>query len=236
MAESAPHVLYEDAVESGPAVNLLPNGGFEYYTEGADKRPVGWATQEPIEFVTDVIHGGRRAARISSTYASINNINRLPVTLKPHTTYTLSAWVRSKGIEGEPGAQVYPYEFDGAQGLGMITVVGTTPWWRYALVFTTGEDGQGRVSFGVYGAVGTAWSDDLALHEGAHLLWRVLAREFSRGLVLVRPPVASYGDETARDFALDAAWRQVHLDGSRGEPTRSVRLRSGEAVVLVRPD
>jgi len=234
--KSAPRVLYEGEVESGLAVNLLQNGGFEYYREGEDRGPVGWATQEPVEFVTDVVHGGRRAARISSTSASINNINRLPVTLKPNTTYTLSAWVRTEGIEGEPGAQVYPYEFDGAQGLGMITVVGTTPWRRYALAFTTAQDTEGRINFRVYGAVGTAWFDDLALHEGTYLPWRVLARDFTSGLVLVRPPVAGYGDETARDFALDTAWRPLHMDGGLGEATRSVRLRSGEAVVLARAD
>ncbi len=214
--------------------NLLPNGDFEK-DEDRDGKPDGWEIAEPVELVTDVVHSGRQAVRIRSTTTTINNINKMYVTLKPRTTYTLSAWIKTQDVKGSPGAQVYPYEFEGATG-GFITVTGTTPWRRYLMAFRTGDDPKGRINFRIYGATGTAWFDDIELREGLHLPWVVYGRRFSKALVLVRPFAGSYGEEQAREFALDAAYRPLRADGTLGEPTRSVRLRPAEAAILVRAE
>ena len=43
---------------------------------------------------------GRASARIRSSSRQINNINRLFVRLKPHTSYTLIAWVKTENVVG----------------------------------------------------------------------------------------------------------------------------------------
>ncbi len=216
-----------------PGENLIPAGSFDTDADG-DGNPDGWQVAEPVELDAQVKHSGRFSARISSQDAGINNINRLYVTLKPNTTYTLMCWIRTENVTGRPGAQVYPYEFDDAIGVGMITVTGTTPWRRYYVVFRTGQDTRGRINFRMFGASGTAWFDDIALYEGNRAPWKVLARRFTKALVIVRPPAGGYGDDTAREFKLDAEYRPLSYDGTLGRPVREIKLRSGEAAILLR--
>ena len=68
------------------------------------------------------------------------------MTLKPHTTYTLVAWIKTEAVSGSPGAQVYAWGFEGAAGTELITVKGTTPWQRYTVAFTTADDVSGRIN------------------------------------------------------------------------------------------
>ncbi len=211
------------------ATNLLPNGSFE--TDG------GWRFAEPVERDAGTRHGGGFSARIESGSAQINNINSQYVTLKPRTTYTLGAWVRTENVCGSPGAQVYPYEFDGAAGASpQITVTGTIGWTRHRHVFTTGDDTTGRINFRMYGATGTAWFDDIELIEGAIYTDTVFARRFTKGLVVVRPGTGScFGDETTTTIPLPQMLRPLNADGSLGEPVSTVALRNGEAAILVEP-
>lgn len=211
------------------ATNLLKNGGFE--NDG------DWRLVKPVERDGNVKHGGRFSVRITSESTQINNINLQPVTLKPRTPYTLTAWVRTDNVRGSPGAQVYPYEFSGAVGMGQpITVVGTTGWKRYRHVFTTGDDGAGRINFRMFGATGTVWFDDIELIEGAIHTDAIFAREFTKALVLVKPRGGgSYGDETTAPVKLPATLRPLRVDGTLGEPVAKIMLRSGEAAILVKP-
>ena len=96
----------------------------------------------------------------------INNINRQYVDLKPHTTYTLSAWVKTENVTSE-GAQVYPYDYGGViDPSKWIRVVGTTGWSYYSMQFTTGADpSKARINFRLKHATGSAWFDDIRLME-----------------------------------------------------------------------
>lgn len=226
-----PFVFYSYEPDQAPVGNLLANGGFELDADG-DGKPDGWQLASPVEFVASPVHGGRRAAQIRSTNPAINNINKYYITLKPHTTYTLVAWMRTENVVGRPGAQVYPYEFEDAPVTGMITVVGTTPWRRYSMTFTTGDDATGRINFRMFQATGTAWFDDIAVFEGVHLPWRVMARRYERALVLLRPPVGGHGDDTAREFGLDMNYRRLHANGTLDQPANKVLLRGGEGAIL----
>jgi len=227
---------YYVAAESGGEVeaagdSLLPFGDFETDADG-DGNPDGWIAAEPVELDGEVKHAGSASARIHSDGRRIKNINKQALRLKPNTAYTLSCWIRTESITGEPGAQVYPYEFDGASA-GMITATGTQDWRRYALPFTTATDGEGRISFRVYGATGTAWFDDIEVTEGVQASWKVLARRFTGALVLVRPFGGGSWEDTAPPIALPQPMEPLHADGSRGEPVTSAVLRNGEATVLV---
>ena len=213
----------------GDTSSRFPNGGFE----GAGD----WRFVKPVMRDPSIKHGGGFSALIESDSAAINNINCQHVKLKPRTTYTLAAWIRTEGVVGSPGAQVYPYEFDGASGATIqITVMGTTGWTQYRHVFQTGDDGDGRINFRMYGAIGKAWFDDVTLVEGASYADTVFARPYSRGLVLVKPPGdASFGDETAQRIALPERLMPLNADGSRGRATSELHLRNGEAAILLRP-
>ncbi|NDK17202.1 MAG: hypothetical protein COY42_09655 [Armatimonadetes bacterium CG_4_10_14_0_8_um_filter_66_14] len=183
--------------------------------------------QEPLETDTNV--------RLDSDTATINNISRQYVDLKPDTPYTLSAWAKTDKVTGDPGAQVYPYEFNGMSAGGRLTWTGTGEWKEQRLVFRTGADGNGRINFRLYGATGTVWFDDLRLSEGAHLPQKVFARRYQKGLVLIRPNAGvGFGDDTAKTVKLPGRYRPVDVNGVPGAARGDVRLRNGEAAVLVR--
>ncbi len=215
----------------GHRPNLLKNGNFEQWeTPG---RPTDWVPAPPLARDDAVTHGGRLSARITSTTRGINNINKFFVHLKPFTVYTLIAWVKVDHIEGVPGAQVYPYEFDGVHG-AMLTWTGTHDWQEQRVAFRTAKDGDGRINFRVYGATGTAWFDQIRLVEGMAVRQEVFARRYTKGLVLVKPYAGgSFGPETATAYHLETPLRPLRLDGTPGDPVHTVRLRNGEAAILL---
>jgi len=95
---------------------------------------------------------------------AINNINKQYVDLAPNTTYALSAWIKTQGVDGE-GAQVYPYDFGGTNDKSKwIKVKGTTNWTYYSMEFTTGGDpSDSRINYRLMRASGLAWFDDIQL-------------------------------------------------------------------------
>ena len=229
-----PYELFAERDRSGaPGMdNLLVNGGFE---EGdRANNPAGWQALEPVELDRKVKRSGVSSVRMTSESRQTNNINRQYVRLKPQTDYTLIAWAKTDGVEGDPGVQVYPYEFDGVAA-GMLTWDGTEDWSEQRLVFRTNDDGEGRINFRVYGAKGTAWLDDIRLVEGVAVKEPVFARRYTKGLVLVKPYVGgSFGDETASKHELPGEFQPLRVDGSLGDSVREVILRNGEAAILAR--
>jgi|GEM_PF-1458328 len=223
-------------VDTGAAAdkrNHLANGDFE--RTDADDNPDGWTAAEPVELDPGVKHGGASSAKITSTDVTINNINKQYVRLKPRTTYTLMAWVKTENVRGSPGAQVYPYEFEGATGGGLLTWVGTSDWKQQRTVFTTGADAEGRINFRMYGATGRAWFDDIELLEGAHVPRQVFARKYAKALVLVKPYSGGpFDDSTATTHKLPGRFRPLRADGGLGDPIDEVTLRSAEAGIFVK--
>ncbi len=233
---AGPYRLFAERGEGTLAVgpNLLPNGDFEVDADG-DGNPDEWAIAEPVELDEAVRHSGRFSARITSDSTRINNFSKGYVTLKPRTTYTLLCWMRTEDVVGSPGAQLYPYEFDGATGGGMITVTGTSDWRQYSVSFTTADDPTGRINFRMYGATGAAWFDDIRLVEGADPDWKVFGRDYSKALVLAKPYTGGAWDETtASEHELPGTFRALQADGTLGEPVDMVSLRSGEGAILLR--
>jgi hypothetical protein len=221
-----------DAGGKAEGANLLTNSDFE--AADANGNPPGWQVLEPVATDTNVRHGGKASVRIDSDAATINNISKQFVDLKPDTTHTLSAWAKTDKVVGDPGAQVYPYEFDGASGVGMLTWTGTGDWKEQRLVFRTGADGTGRLNFRMFGATGTAWFDDLRLVAGAHIAQKVFARRYQKGLVLIRPNAGiGFGDDTAKAIKLPGQFRPLDVNGVPGATTGEASLRNGEAVVLL---
>lgn len=226
-------VLDDGAAPEGE--NLLPNGDFEIDDDG-DGLPDGWEIAPPVVLDEQTVHSGNRSVRIDSDNMAINNINRGWVTLKPNTIYTLTGWMKTENVVGGQGAQIYPYDFEGAQTGGISIVMhGTNDWTQVRQVFRTGDDPQGRISFRIYGSTGTAWFDDLRLVEGMLVEQIIFRREFTNALVLLRPslPAAGWGDETAVVYPLNGTYRPLQVDGTLGEAVEEIALRLGEAAILI---
>ena len=209
---------------------ILINGDFD----GGLEMP-GWQKAGPVNVVEEFPQARRYCAMLESTDYGCNYINKQYVDLKPNTTYRLTFRMKTESLSGT--AQVYPYEFDGANYGGSATrcsARGTTPWTEYSMAFETAEDGKGRICFRIFKGRGKAWFDDIALNEGGGEHWKVMARRFSDGLVLVRLGAAgSHRDvASAKTFQLDSPYRRVASDGSLGQPTRQISLRNTEAAVL----
>jgi hypothetical protein len=211
----------------------LTNGGFEQVD--ADGNPAGWTIAKPMSLDGNVKRLGAVSMRITSDTRSVNNINKNYVQLEPNTNYTLIAWAKTDNVSGEPGAQVYPYEFEGADPHSKMTWTGTKDWSEQRVVLRTGDDGEGRINLRMYGATGTVWFDDVRLIEGVAVRRQVFARHYAKGLVLIKPYVGgSFGDDTATVHKLPGAFRPLRADGTVGDAVREVMLRNAEAAVLLK--
>jgi hypothetical protein len=64
---------------------------------------------------------------------------------------------------------------------------------------------------------------------------RVFAREFSKGLVIVRPPDGEDFDSGALSLQLAKPLKPLRSDGTREASVTAVSLRKGEAAILLNP-
>ena len=139
----------------------------------------GWQKAGPVKVEEEYAQAGRYCAMIESNDQAGNYINKQYITLKPNTVYRLTFRMRTENLAGS--AQVYPYDFEGADYGGSslrCTAHGTTPWTDYAMAFKTGGGGRGRICFRVFKGRGKAWFDNIALTEGGGEHWKVMARRF----------------------------------------------------------
>jgi hypothetical protein len=224
------HPWPSDAPASQSDPNLLRNGSLDSLAD--------WRIAEGIAPDTTEKQEGTASVRLESTDPKAIRIHSQNATLKPHTAYTLSAWIKTKAVRGGIGAQVYPYDFAqaGTSPVAMLSVTGTTDWTRHEMAFTTADDAEGRISFRISEALGTAWIDDVRLTEGAPVPSpRVFAREFSKGLVIVRPPDGEDFDSGALSLQLATPLKPLRSDGTREASVTAISLRKGEAAILLNP-
>lgn len=228
LGESRPWEPQSAAVaENSP--NLLHNGSLDSLAD--------WRLSDGVTLDAGEKHEGGACLRIDSADAKAIRIHSQNVTLKPRTGYTLSAWIKTANVRGNIGTQIYPYDFTKAATapVEMLTVTGTTAWTHHEMTFTTADDAEGRISFRISEALGTAWFDDLRLTEGtAAPRPQVFVREFSKGIVLIRPAVGmDFSDATALEIPLKQPLRPVRADGRLEDAVSSIQLRNGEAAILL---
>lgn len=216
--------------------NVLKNGSFE--ASDSYGNPSEWAAAEPVTLDSSIKFDGTSSARIDSISTANNNSNGQAITLKPYTTYTLSAFIKTENITGPnsfSGANLYPYDFDDSSPLitgCMGSLKGTNDWTLHYCSFTTGSDVHGSIYYRIMFGTGTAWFDKIELTEGLPRI--VLARKYSKALVLVRPRAneeAGYEDPVM--YILRNNYRRLYADGRLGVPSNSVTLNSAEGAILV---
>jgi hypothetical protein len=225
--------LSYESVPSDLGDNLLQNGSFEEDAD-ADGMPDGWTVTPPLVLEEGTAQDGNVSVRIDSDSDEINNICSQTVSLRPATTYTLGAWMRTSNVSGV-GANVYVYDFDGVDWAASSIEENDAPDWRHhAVTFTTAGDGEGRVSFRMRLATGTVWLDHLTLVEGEHPDIVVMTRPFEKALVVARPYDGTI--EGPFEMSLPGLFRPIDSQGTAGGETGSVTLRPAEAAILLRTD
>jgi hypothetical protein len=237
---------------SPPPANAVPNPSFESNNDGDPSLPDGWAkgnwTGSVAAALSPVHHSGAFSLMLTSTGNNTGGAYQHLV-LKPSTTYTLSAWIKTSQLQAASASAsivarivLYPGP-GGATGTPSAGVgSGTQDWILVSSVFTTGADTTGAYIYGgqIYGASGTAWFDDLRVEEGNFPLRTVFAREYENALVLLRPidtasqAIDNYGDATGTTLALNAPYRLLASDGTLGPASTSVTLRNYEGAVLIK--
>ena len=152
--------------------NLLANGSFEDgFTDW--RIYLRWGFQNVTFHATDtnVIHDGRISARVEATEFPENAGWRQTVAVIPHTRYRLSGWIKTDNVRsgtlggGANLAVLVP-------GIDFLVVsdpvTGTTDWTYTELLFDSQDFStlEIRAGLGAQGrTLGTAWFDDLQLHE-----------------------------------------------------------------------
>ncbi len=152
--------------------NLLANGSFEDGFTGWQIY-LRWGFQNVTFHTADtnIAHAGRISARVEATEFPENAGWRQTVAVIPHNRYRLSGWIKTDNVrtgtlEGAANLAVLAPDIDFLVVSDPVT--GTTDW-TYAEVFFDSQNFSAleiRAGFGTLGRVlGTAWFDDLQLHE-----------------------------------------------------------------------
>jgi tetratricopeptide (TPR) repeat protein len=165
--------LKQDTDDPG---NLIYNGGFE-------RTPLGygldWRYQKypyaNLNFEASSAHTGRHALELEFTVPANGQyelINQL-VPVKPSSSYTLSAMIRSEGITSDSGPRLLVTDVNCSSCLSVSTpaTTGTTPWHSTEVNFTTGPQTE-LIRLSIYRPrshsypeeiAGQIWFDDVSL-------------------------------------------------------------------------
>jgi hypothetical protein len=165
--------------------NLLPNGGFESFTDG---RPDGWDWVDG-KGVTQIedreqFHSGSSSLRMADfERGPEHGMTRVikSLTFKPWHQYQVSVWVRTQDVARPEKIRVLlrpdPLPGGGMNDLcrSLPRVRGTQDWTRHDLLFNTFEHSRINLYVGAWGAGdGTVWIDDVSVRAvgGVNLLRR----------------------------------------------------------------
>lgn len=174
--------------EDPPKVNLLTNPRFEQGTID----PSGWERDffRPVSELTWDDTVSRSGTRSIAIHSPTPNDARWvqTVTVKPHTVYELSGWIKTEGVEHSPevvdaGANLTVMgTWDRSEAL-----FGTNDWTFRRLRFNSGESTAvtvgARLGFSAGTTAGSAWFDDLRLAPVTRSLparWRMLVLIYDR--------------------------------------------------------
>lgn len=148
--------------------NLVKNPSLEIVRQD---QPASWTTSiwsgEPVfEIENRFGHTGNRCVKISSTTGADASWSQ-KVTVKQHTDYTLSAWMKTEDIGGDGfGVQLNLHELQMEGKTEPLS--GTSDWTQVSSEFNSGPRRTLLLNllFGGWGrATGTAWFDDIQLVE-----------------------------------------------------------------------
>jgi tetratricopeptide (TPR) repeat protein len=154
--------------------NLVTNPGFEEdsLNGGFDWRSVQqW--QDTIAIDTSVFHSGTRSASIVFNGPPVNDLGLYQhVRVKPHTSYEISAFVKSDELRGSGGPLLRIEDtFSHAPLFSTDDLIGSSPWHHWSGGFATGDSSLITVRLvrdpGNSNIRGSFWIDDVRLKESS---------------------------------------------------------------------
>jgi len=251
-APMSPYRVYSQTQQnypSAPPPNLLLNPSFE---EGAAswRCDAGPANNISCSSVSGVAQNGSKSMLIESR--NVSSLNSVAggayqvVTLEPNTTYTLSGWMKSEGLEGVGDQAVRfatPCVASSSDAAGCYQTglgSGSHTWSRIYSVFKTGSDGRAYVYGGYFNkSVGKVWVDNLKLEKGEFPIVTVYAREFTKALVLMRPVNYTFnksiGIDTKVNLNLVQSYNVVDSNGTASQASvSSVDIKAYEGMILAK--
>jgi len=153
------------AAQSVTVAGTKQNLSFE---KAVGNRPAGWRTQNyggTAEFkYTTGGRSGKRCVMIESQKGADAGW-LTTVTVKPHSQYRLSAWIKTENLLAGSGKGAL-LNLHNIQPSQTPAVTGTKDWTRVELVFDTGGNASAQINclFGGWGlSTGKAWFDDVRL-------------------------------------------------------------------------
>ncbi len=179
------------------APNLCANPSFEQV--GADGFATGWTREAPTyTLVSSPVHSGGHSLQIVNTDAGKYALCTQPVKLEPGRFYELSGWVKTQGVGGGDGQGAsFCVEWWGPKGyLGGCYpggANGDSDWTHIRAVSDRVPAGATSARIVCYlwrNVTGTAWFDDVELHQGRQRpLTSYLISPGYRGLVFAGGPM-----------------------------------------------
>ena len=183
-------------------MNLCPNPGAE---AGADGQPAGgWYVEGGTGiWADDQVHSGKHSLKIVSTKPGPTTgwTSTIIPTPPAGGQLVLSVWAKLSQVTGDNGAFIALYHTD-AEGVrigqsgeltlgGVGQTVATTDWQQYVVVSRLIPEVKGvRVNLRLYGAIGTAWFDDVVVQvQDTKPL--TAPRPLRRGLRMTEPGAAT---------------------------------------------
>ncbi|MHB0914308.1 MAG: family 16 glycoside hydrolase, partial [Thermoleophilia bacterium] len=165
------NIRFEKTVGTA-SYSLAGNGSFEVYVDEGMAR--GWTfdsnswEQDEKEYKF-----GKSAARIASD-VPVDTSGVQTIDVKPDTTYVLSGWIMTAGLQSNGGGGAVIHAIVGGDCITTNPLRGDNAWSLQALQFTTGPDTT-SISIGVqlgFGgpSIGAAWFDGIQLVEKS--AWR----------------------------------------------------------------
>ncbi len=216
------------------APNLLSPAG------GADEAPLtAWKTSAEIGYeLTAVLDdedpaAGKNAVRLNVSKAQGVDwraaFSYAPVALQKNKEYTLTFQARAdRPRTVTVWAQQDHYPWDNWLWFGAFNL--TTDWQKFELPMASlGNDKQARLLFGVGGAAGSVWLDDIGLQEGNNDVWR---RDFEHGIVLV--------NATSQAVTVPLGGSYAKIDGKQdravndGATVNQVTLPPQDGIILLK--
>lgn len=161
----------------GPIYNLIQNPDFELWNFGiTDSQPDSWTDLETIQITgtnnreSTSPHSGNFCLRVrvsgSTLTGRIKGVTQTLTNIKPSTTYTVVAWVRSEGVSNGVGRILVTYSGQ----LQLYRDNARHGWTLYTGTFTTGLNDTVGINCEILSTaantVGTIYFDSLMLFEG----------------------------------------------------------------------
>jgi len=164
--------MTSQAATSIPVANILKDHNAEL--NNGTWTGSNWATPGGVFSVdSTVAYLGTKSLKITQNQTSPQRSGAVQTltNLTPGTVYTLSGYVKTSGVSGGLGANLYVATFNGSTQLSTINgkgIFGDNDWQRITVTFTvTANTTRVEVYGGLSYANGTAWYDCLQLETGS---------------------------------------------------------------------